>query len=578
MIPGDTGDNLKVVCESLGSDCVAYEDEEGTTHVFVSPAQSFDSAVSKLAKAVPGLPYDRAQHLIRTHCPGIREMNERLGIDTGSIPRFEAPPSSAVTEPCVQEPPRHLRASRWARLAAVAAPAVLLGAAAAHFLAPMTSEPPAYGAPFMSRADAEASQTYGLPLFKEIVRDGQIVCDPIGEFEAKCVDADGEIMTSEASVGTSTVFTFSYDDEKIGFRVFPDSNAAWAWVAEDANREVYDNVWRHGRVVLWGTDPIRLRQWRAALERDTGSKLNPQALGSPLPAQLAALAFGTLGVTEETFAYGLTEGSGSDERLLRAVQLVLGTAESASGEVKAGADDAAAIAVDAPDEPGDETRRGETDRTEEPEETVEPSPVPVLPREPEPTAEPEPTSTSTPTPETNPTPAPTGTPSPTPTPTGTSTPTPTPTPEPTTPPLVPKPPPTPTPTPTASPEPTSTPTPTPTSEPTGVPVPTVVPTPAPTPTASPEPTSTPAPTPTSEPTGPVPTLVPTSTPTATPEPDPTATVEPSQEPTPPLPEETPTEPAPELPDEPPGDAPAGPPSQAAGRPEDAATREPNSGH
>lgn len=185
-----------------------------------------------------------------------------------------------------------------------------------------------------------------------------MTCDPMGPYEAKCVDSDGQVMASEASVGTSTAFTFSYGFEKVGFRIFPDEDAARAWTAEDGNRHLYQNVTRHGRVVLWGTDVKRLREWEASLAETAAetsrahhtAMLNRGPLVStpPLPNRLAFLAFGTLHVTEERIQHAVAAEDMGSAQLLRAVELVLGNAAASKlGLVPTGPDDAVAAVVDA---------------------------------------------------------------------------------------------------------------------------------------------------------------------------------------------------------------------------------------
>ncbi|MEU7228960.1 hypothetical protein [Streptomyces chrestomyceticus] len=373
--------HLRILEEDHGANVITFEKiEEGITYLFVSPHQPFDSAVKGILRVCPELGRSEAQELVRTHCPNVIEMNKRLGADQ-NIPRFEAAPAAGVVPPApLKEAGDHRRARppRWARIAAVAAPALVGGAVLAQWLAPAPSGsvPPPAAAPSVSQQDKAVSEdervaagTYRNPDFKKIAEGGQMKCDPMGPYEAKCVDADGKVMTSEASVGTSTAFTFSYDYEKIGFRVFSDEESAAAWAAEEGNKDLYHHVRQHHRIVLWGTDDKRLKEWEhsivAAEQRGEGGRhadpatfSGPVGAGAPLPPRLATLAFGTLGVTEESVQAALQSDDVQSVQLLRAVQLVLGGADgSRLNSTPAGANDAVAVVVDAtsgPQSPRDE--------------------------------------------------------------------------------------------------------------------------------------------------------------------------------------------------------------------------------
>ncbi|WP_030372368.1 hypothetical protein [Streptomyces rimosus] len=364
--------HLRILEEDHGADAVTFEKvDEGITYLFVSPNQSFDSAVKSILRVCPELERYEAQELVRTHCRNIIEMNERLGAHQ-NIPRFEAAPAAGVVPPApVKEVGAHRRPRppRWARIAAVAAPALVGGAILAQWLnpAPRSSVPPTAAAPPVSQNDKPvnaddqvAASTYRNPDFEKIAKGGQMKCDPMGPYEAKCVDSDGKVMTSEASVGTSTAFTFSYDFEKVGFRVFPDEESASAWAAEEGNKDLYHNVRQHDRIVLWGTDDKRLTEWERSVVAEQHSQSQhrghadpamfsgPTGAGAPLPSRLATLAFGTLGVTEEAIQAAVRGDDAQSVQLLRAVQLVLGSAASSQLDITpAGPNDAVAVVVDA---------------------------------------------------------------------------------------------------------------------------------------------------------------------------------------------------------------------------------------
>lgn len=388
--------HLRVLEEDHGVDAVTFEKvDEGITYLFVRPKQSFEYAVKGILRVCPELDRSEAQELVRVHCHTIVEMNERLGADQ-NIPRFEAAPDAGAVAP----PPaltketgthRRPRAPRWAKIAAVAAPALVGGALLAQVLQPTATSHSANGttagAPSISQDDKVAAGTYRNPDFEKIAKGGQMKCDPMGPYEAKCVDADGKVMSSEASVGTSTAFTFSYDYEKIGFRVFPDPEGASAWAAEDANKDLYQNVRQHGRIVLWGTDAKRLKEWEQSIGDEQGGNgghatptafWKPMAFAAPLPDRLATLAFGTLGVTEEVVQAAVQRDDAESIQLLRAVQLVLGSADGAQLDyVPSGAGDAVAVVADATSRP--QAERNVPDAEPTPDPVVTKPPVEVTP-------------------------------------------------------------------------------------------------------------------------------------------------------------------------------------------------------
>ncbi|MGW7089981.1 hypothetical protein ACWGH2_41730 [Streptomyces sp. NPDC054871] len=382
----------------METDCLVFENTEtGITAIILRPKQSLDNAVKAVQRLCPDLSPSRIQALVRTNCPTIIEMNERLGVDQ-VIPRVEAAPDAGVIAPAPAKANgthRRPRAPRWARIAAVAAPAVVGGVALANLLQPSATPKTATAkaAPSVSQEDKAAASTYKDPDFKKIADGGQMKCDAMGAYEAKCVDQDGKVMTSEASVGTSTAFTFSYDYEKVGFRLFPDVDSAAAWSAEGANKDLYQNVKQHGRVVLWGTDAKRIKEWeepflaeerraaKAKLDRvhkTAAYEVAPPEDAAPLPDRLAVLAFGTLGVTEESVQQAVYSDDAESFQLLQAVQLVLGNADlSQLGTIPSGVNDAVAVVLDADEQPKEP--KGDPKTTTPSEPVVERVPAPTAP-------------------------------------------------------------------------------------------------------------------------------------------------------------------------------------------------------
>ncbi|MFI9052500.1 hypothetical protein [Streptomyces sp. NPDC053427] len=368
---------LHVYEDDMETDCLVFENTEtGVTAIILRPGQSFGNAVEAILRVCPEMNRPSVQDLVRKNCPSIVEMNERLGVDQ-NVPRFEAAPDAGVIPPAPAKSSgahRRRRPPRWARIAAVAAPALVGGVVLANLLHPAAPKATTAGplapsaAPSVSQEDKTAASTYKDPSFEKIAEGGRITCDPMGAYEAKCVDQDGKVMTSEASVGTSTAFTFSYDFEKVGFRLFPDVDSASAWSAEEGNKDLYQNVKQHGRVVLWGTDKKRITEWEQPfLDEERRSRQHhgahpmayagdpePLRVSAPLPDRLAILAFGTLGVTEESVQQAVHSDDVQSVQLLQAVQLILGNADLGQlGTVPSGVNDAVAVVLDANDRPAE---------------------------------------------------------------------------------------------------------------------------------------------------------------------------------------------------------------------------------
>ncbi|WP_143659178.1 hypothetical protein [Streptomyces sp. SA15] len=162
-------------------------------------------------------------------------------------------------------------------------------------------------------------------------------------------------MSSKAATGPdSTIFTFSYGSERIGLRIFGDADYAETWVHQDGTTELYPNLSRSGRYVLWGTDKERLSEYMELLKAaEAYSSSTPHAMGSstPLPPRLAALTLGTLGLDEqdvETILYS-PYSSRVDEPVLLAAQAVLGV--QTTGPRYTGGDDIVAIAAGVDQQP-----------------------------------------------------------------------------------------------------------------------------------------------------------------------------------------------------------------------------------
>ncbi|WP_442538342.1 hypothetical protein, partial [Streptomyces pseudogriseolus] len=344
----------------MGSDAVTFEDlNEGITYLFVNPDQSWDFAVKSVMKACPDLTLQEVQDILRTHCPAIREMNERLGVDYPPVPRFEAAAAAGSVPPPPADKSAHRRPRppRWARIVAVAAPALVGGTLLAHVFAPQrpASSPDTAG---VTVSQSDEASLFDDPVLRKYVQGSELRCDSVSQYAAKCVDADGQVLFGEASVGDSAVFTFSYDSEKLGFRVFPSAADAALWASEDGNRRLYENLSVSGRVALWGTDERRLAEWRASLRaQETVTDARTMGAAAPvaaaraadvLPERLAVLALGALGVDGATTPQERREGPLQEAQTRHGVALVMGVAPATGhGRIPAGPADAVAVAADA---------------------------------------------------------------------------------------------------------------------------------------------------------------------------------------------------------------------------------------
>ncbi|GHG80082.1 hypothetical protein [Streptomyces griseocarneus] len=420
---------------------------DGERHLFLSP-QSFYSAVRQVSAAMPDLPLEQVERLVRDHCE-FKDFDELLG-STEPAPPVDLPPHT-------EEPPAPVgpsgRAKKWV-IAAALLPALAGSWALGHFTG-VNSASTAASAPDRSTARNEAAkdnrnlgpEPFTAPDFKDFSVAGKISCSPIDDLEAECTDSDGMVMATKAATGPdSTIFTFSYGKERLGLRIFGTAEYAKTWAMQDASRELYPNMVLSGRYVLWGTDEERLKDYEgellAAAKTSAGAAHQATAMGhaEPLPPRLAALTLGTLGLDEHevrTILYAPQDAT-VDAPVLLAARAVLGVPDASPDVVKPGEEDIVALAagLEPPPATGPDTRTA-TARPDDPasgtnltggssgestETAPATAPAPSPDREPvdseqtqkpeepepkpEPTPEPEPTpqSKDEPTPEPEPTP------------------------------------------------------------------------------------------------------------------------------------------------------------------------------
>ncbi|MGA5451889.1 hypothetical protein ACPCVO_35170 [Streptomyces umbrinus] len=313
----------------------------GERHLFLK-LQSFDSAVRQVRSALPDLSLEQVERLLRGHSE-FKDFEELLGtVD---------PPAPVVIAPMPDEPPQPVRprsrAKRWV-VAAALAPA-LVGSWALGYVTAGSPIGTSASAPDPSPTNAGGAKPFVEPEFRGFSKAGQIDCMPIADLEAECTDADGMVMSSKAATGPdSTIFVFSYGSERIGLRIFGDADYAETWARQDGTIELYPNLSRSGRYVLWGTDEQRLLEYTDVLRAEAtrrSSNASMRGASTPLPPRLAALTLGTLGLNEQDVEALLHSRHGMqvDEPVLLAAQAVLGVGTSDAPST--GGDDIVAIAV-----------------------------------------------------------------------------------------------------------------------------------------------------------------------------------------------------------------------------------------
>lgn len=320
-------------------------DVGGERLLFLKP-QSFDSAVRQVRSALPDLPLEQVERLVREH-PEFKDFGELLGTVKSALP-LDITPTPDGTLRLVR---LRGRAKRWV-IAAALVPA-LAGSWALGYVTADSSAGTAASAPDASPSAGSAVQPAAKPFvgpeFMDFSDAGQIDCKPIANLEAECTDADGMVMSSKAAIGPdSTIFTFSYGSERIGLRIFGDADYAETWARQDGTTELYPNLSRSGRYVLWGTDKERLSEYTELLQAtETDPSVAPSimALSTPLPPRLAALTLGTLGLDKQDVEAILHSplSASVDESVLLAAQAVLGVQTTVPRYT--GGDDIVAIAA-----------------------------------------------------------------------------------------------------------------------------------------------------------------------------------------------------------------------------------------
>lgn len=324
----------------------------GERHLFLSP-QSFYSAVRQVKSAMPDLPIEQVERLVREHCE-FKDLDELLGQPIEPAPSVDSPP--LPSEPPAPARPRG-RAKRWAiavaLLPAFAGTWALGHAIGAESVSAVASTPDSPSAASDKAASDKnlGPEPFAAREFMDFSDAGKIDCNPIDNLQAECTDSDGMVMVTKAATGPdSTIFLFSYGRERLGLRIFGDVEYAKTWTLQDGSGELYPNLARRGRYVLWGTDKERLKEYLELLK--SAPKKVPAAMhtmggAEPLPPRLAALTLGTLGLDEQDVHTILLapQDAPVDAPVLRAAQAILGVNATTSPTAEPGGDDIVALAA-----------------------------------------------------------------------------------------------------------------------------------------------------------------------------------------------------------------------------------------
>ncbi|MFD0351643.1 hypothetical protein ACFQ0M_48210 [Kitasatospora aburaviensis] len=179
------------------------------------------------------------------------------------------------------------------------------------------------------------------PAFRQFAEAGQMRCTPIAPLQARCTDVDRLVMYSEAAISpTSVAYSFSYGTERIFVMAFRTSSDAREWAGEAGTRGSLPNMIVASRFVLWGSDAPRLEEYHQLIMQSVAQSQQgavKAGLTTGMPERLGALAFGTLGISEDRVANVEAALNGKLSGLLTAVRLVLGGDHEKDGVPEVGA-------------------------------------------------------------------------------------------------------------------------------------------------------------------------------------------------------------------------------------------------
>jgi hypothetical protein len=229
-----------IVDTDAPTDAALVDTMGGSRVLVLRPYQSFSNAVTQITRLLPGMHPDRVRALVRTYLPDAKDFDGLESAWRGAV-------ETRVPVVPVEDPHRRRRHLIRKMIAHTAVWSVLTLAAMGYAVSREVEEVPA---PYESAS------------FQRFAKLGQLMCDPIDNTHARCVDVDGTVMTSTVLTSPNqTLFSFAYGKENVAMRVLPDEATAKHWVIAGGNHALYDNLTQAGRYVFYGTDATRVRTY-----------------------------------------------------------------------------------------------------------------------------------------------------------------------------------------------------------------------------------------------------------------------------------------------------------------------------
>lgn len=340
-------DELDIVVGDFPADASLIS-HNGVRTLFLRP-QSFGSAVRHVQNVLPGITFEAAEEMIRAF-PEFKDFDDLFGLSAPAPPSVDRPPMKPAADVTRTGGQRSWR--RNVALIAALVPALAASWGAGWYMNGPDIEHPKAQASSQDTVSADAGDVSPAPFddtqFEHFAGSSKIECSPTSTLEAECTDSDGMVMSTKAATGPdSTIFTFSYGSERIGLRIFYDAEYASTWARQDGTQELYPNLKRHGRYILWGTDPSRIKEYAHLLEDSDRQGPTTLSLGTrALPPRLAALTLGTLGLDSREVDQIMARPAmaSTDAPAILAARLVLGL-DALPGSVGHGGDDIVALAA-----------------------------------------------------------------------------------------------------------------------------------------------------------------------------------------------------------------------------------------
>lgn len=300
----------RVRVADVGVDAALRFADDGAAELILSPKQTFESACRAVSGAMPNMHPDEVRRLVRRNLPDAMELADLIP----ATPRARAAGGGALR--------RHASAHRIVRCAVASVGGMTV--AGAFLIGYAVHEPDTTSvasAPVISTDDLFTGG-----LFDSFADVGG-KCEPMGKMHARCVDSDGMVMLTEASLGSDAVtYSFTYGGDRIVLKAFQDEDTSLAWARQRPTAILNGNkhLRRVGRYVLYGTDSKRIEQYVALLKQGRQDEpamarrgaaktlhLAPVAWVNPidpLPQRLSALALGSLGLDDPTDVQRIAQG------------------------------------------------------------------------------------------------------------------------------------------------------------------------------------------------------------------------------------------------------------------------------